>query len=51
MYRISVTRQFVRVLGILEMGYLKRFVSRFGDLRDEISQETQLRLAHVLDWQ
>ncbi len=50
-YHVSVTRQFIQVLGILEMRYLWRFISSFRDLRDGISQEIQLRLTHVLDQQ
>ncbi len=39
MYHVSMTRRFVHILGISEMGYLERFVSSFGDLGDGISQE------------
>ncbi len=49
-YHIFVTSCFIWILGISEMGYLERFVSRFGDLRDGISREIHVEVQGSWRW-
>src|SRR6266478_2672445 len=47
-YRVSVTRQFVWISGILEMGYLQGFVLSFwGSWRWDISRDSTKTCMHL----